>query len=108
MNVGNLCSREKLTLSSIVMGMKPTSRGTISISSKDPTDHPLIDPNYLDTEVDKYVWREGLRTITKFMTGPTVLGREVVSREVPVDGLEALSADASDELLDSRMKTGAM
>ena len=90
------------------MGMKPTSRGAISISSKDPTDHPLIDPNYLDTEVDRYVWREGLRTITKFTTGPTVLGCEVISREVPADGLESLSADASDELLDSRMKTGAM
>ncbi|CAJ2505396.1 Uu.00g127900.m01.CDS01 [Anthostomella pinea] len=34
-------------ISTALMGMKPTSRDTITIASKDPADLPVIDPNYL-------------------------------------------------------------
>ena len=33
--------------------MRQTSRGTIKLESNDPKKHPLIDPNYLDTEQDR-------------------------------------------------------
>ena len=33
--------------------LRPTSRGTIKLASSDPRQHPLIDPNYLDTEHDR-------------------------------------------------------
>ena len=33
--------------------LRPTSRGTIKLASNDPLQHPLIDPNYLDTEHDR-------------------------------------------------------
>ena len=32
--------------------MRATSRGTIRLQSRNPYEHPLIDPNYLATEED--------------------------------------------------------
>ncbi|KAI0543189.1 GMC oxidoreductase [Xylaria digitata] len=91
-------------ISNALMGMKPTSRGTVTIASKDPKDPPLLDPNYFATEVDKVVWRHSLRKITALMTGDTALGREVVAGETPFPGFEPLSVDASDEYLDKRVQ----
>ncbi|KAI0100523.1 GMC oxidoreductase [Nemania sp. FL0031] len=91
-------------ISNALMAMKPTSRGTVTIASKDPKDAPLLDPNYFATEVDKVVWRHSLRKITALMTGDTALGRDVVSGESPFPGFNPLSIDASDEYLDKRVK----
>jgi len=41
--------------------LRPESRGTISLASSDPFDHPLIDPNYLAAESDRLVMREALK-----------------------------------------------
>jgi choline dehydrogenase len=49
--------------------MRPESRGTVRSASRDPTDAPLIDPDYLATERDRYEMREGLR-----------LGRELLEQ----------------------------
>ncbi|KAI1130808.1 GMC oxidoreductase [Nemania abortiva] len=91
-------------ISNALMGMKPTSRGTVTIESKDPKIAPLIDPNYFATEVDKVVWRQSLRKIAGLMTGDTALGRDVVAAETPDLGFEPLTIDASDEYLDRRVK----
>ncbi|KAI0903319.1 hypothetical protein F4823DRAFT_568797 [Ustulina deusta] len=56
-------------ISSALIALKPTSRGTVTITSKDPKDAPLLDPNYFATEVDKAVWRHSLRRITELMSG---------------------------------------
>ncbi|KAH9993923.1 GMC oxidoreductase-domain-containing protein [Xylariaceae sp. FL0662B] len=90
-----------------LMAMKPTSRGTVTIASKEPADDPLIDPNYFSTEVDKYVWRYSLRKIAVLMTGDTALGHEI-KVETPRPGFEPLSVDASDEYLDSRVQAQGM
>ena len=50
--------------------MRPESRGTVRLASNDPKAAPLIDPNYLATERDRYEMREGLR-----------MGREVLAQE---------------------------
>lgn len=92
-------------ISTALMGMKPTSRGTVSIASKNPADPPVLDPNYFDTEADRYVWRVSLRKIASLMTGDTPLGREVVEGETPHGGFAPLSVDAMDEYLDSRVKS---
>ena len=34
--------------------MRATSRGWVKLQSKDPKQHPIIQPNYLDTEQDRY------------------------------------------------------
>ncbi|WP_282607781.1 choline dehydrogenase [Pelagibius sp. Alg239-R121] len=49
--------------------MRPESRGTVRLASADPNDAPLIDPNYLATDSDWFVMREGLK-----------LGRELLSQ----------------------------
>ena len=41
--------------------MRETSHGTIRLQSKDPREHPLIDPNYLATEQDRVDMRNGLK-----------------------------------------------
>ncbi|KAI1085522.1 GMC oxidoreductase [Whalleya microplaca] len=92
-------------ISNALMGLKPTSRGIVTIASNDPADNPVLDPNYFDTEVDKLVWRYSLRNIAAFMTGNTALGRDVVEGETPFPGFEPLTAHASDEYLDNRVKT---
>jgi hypothetical protein len=37
------------------------------LSSNDPNDVPVIDPNYCATEVDRHVLREGFRMISRLM-----------------------------------------
>ena len=41
--------------------LRPESRGSVSLASADPFDHPLIDPNYLATEEDRRAMREGVK-----------------------------------------------
>ena len=41
--------------------MRPTSRGTLKLNSKDPFDAPLIDPNYLSTQDDVEDLRNAFR-----------------------------------------------
>ena len=49
--------------------MRPESRGTLRLTSANPADAPLIDPNYLATGRDRYQMRQGLK-----------LGREVLAQ----------------------------
>ena len=41
--------------------LHPRSRGTVRLKSADPTDHPLIDPNYWADPYDRAMSIEGLR-----------------------------------------------
>ena len=41
--------------------LRPESRGTITLNSADPFDHPAIDPNYLATEEDRRAIRESVK-----------------------------------------------
>lgn len=41
-----------------VASLHPTSRGSVRLRSADPSDPPLIDPNFLATEEDRIVWRK--------------------------------------------------
>jgi choline dehydrogenase-like flavoprotein len=90
-------------ISSSLIALKPTSRGTVTIASKDPKDAPLLDPNYFATEVDKAVWRHSLRKAAELMSGDTALG-QVVSGETPFPGFEPIRPDSTDEYLDQRVK----
>lgn len=61
--------------------LRPESRGTVTLASGDPFDHPLIDPNYLATEEDRRAMREGVK-----------ICREIV-------GQDAFSSLRGDEVL---------
>ena len=41
--------------------LRPESKGSVGLRSTDPFDTPKIDPNYLATEEDRRVMREGLK-----------------------------------------------
>ena len=60
--------------------MRPTSRGTLRLSSTDPAAAPLIDPNYLATEADRQSMRDSF-----------ALARETLAQEAfrPFDAGEA-------------------
>lgn len=47
--------------------LRPTSRGSVRLSSSDPRDMMLIDPNYLDTEDDVIDQRNALRLTLEIM-----------------------------------------
>ncbi|KAF5669941.1 alcohol oxidase [Fusarium heterosporum] len=68
-----------------------------------PEQHPKVDLNYLATEVDKHVFREGLRQLTKFMLGSS-FSKYIAGESVP-QGLPAedLALDDEDEELDQRL-----
>ena len=61
--------------------LRPESRGTVTLASKDPFAHPLIDPNYLATEEDRRAMRQSVR-----------ICREIASQE-------ALSGFRGEEIL---------
>ncbi|KAG9253454.1 uncharacterized protein F5Z01DRAFT_139731 [Emericellopsis atlantica] len=86
-----------------VVSFLPTSRGSVSLRSSNPQEQPKIDMNYLSTEVDRFVYRQGLRNITKFMLGTQF--SEYVSGETVPDILPAEPAtlEDSDEKLDQRL-----
>ncbi len=46
-----------------VCQLRPESRGTVSLSSPLPKDHPKIDPNYLSAPGDLEVLRDGLKIV---------------------------------------------
>ena len=50
-----------------VANIRPTSRGEISIVSKNFKDYPKIKMNYLSTEDDRYVAAQGLKLVRKIM-----------------------------------------
>ena len=41
--------------------MRPTSVGWLKLSSKNPSDAPLLQPNYLSTEQDRWEMRQCVR-----------------------------------------------
>ncbi|KAJ5702429.1 hypothetical protein N7488_009977 [Penicillium malachiteum] len=90
-------------IASAVLGVAPTSRGSIAISSADPTAAPLIDPNYYATEFDRATLRAGIRQVTKLLRD-TPEGQEMILEELAGPGMPALSSTSSDEELDKVIK----
>ena len=92
-------------IATAVLGMVPTSRGTITLASADAQTPPHIDPNYYATEVDRAVLRAGIRLATKVLTG-TPEGQSAVESELPRPGFNALREDSSDEEIDALVRHG--
>lgn len=55
-----------------VVPLRPQSRGTIHIKSADPSDQPLIDPNYLSAEADKRVAVSAIRLAREIASQSTM------------------------------------
>ncbi|KAI1341377.1 hypothetical protein F5Y15DRAFT_354772 [Xylariaceae sp. FL0016] len=94
-------------ISTTMVALKPSSRGSITISSSRIEDVPIINPNYFATELDRYVWRVGLRNITELMTGNTTFGQNIIAGETPPDGFDPITVDSTDDYLNARIAAGA-
>ncbi|KAM0554937.1 hypothetical protein ACHAPJ_006673 [Fusarium lateritium] len=90
-------------ITTAVLGMKPTSRGTIKLSSNDPMAHPEIDPNYYATEADRVTMRHGIRQALRLLN-ETESGRSFVESEYPPDGFPTLTTGCTDDEIDARVK----
>jgi choline dehydrogenase len=55
-----------------VCNLRPTSRGTIRITSPDPREAPAIKPNYLATEEDRRVAVAGIRLTRRICAAPAL------------------------------------
>jgi choline dehydrogenase len=55
-----------------VCNLRPTSRGSVHISSLDPEAPPVIAPNYLSTDEDRKVAAESLRLTRKIVESPAL------------------------------------
>jgi choline dehydrogenase-like flavoprotein len=90
-------------ISTAVLGLTPTSRGSITLASTDPAAPPVIDPNYYSSEVDRAALRGGIRQVMR-MIQKTPEGETIVESELPPEGYSALNADSTDEEIDARVK----
>ncbi|MBU3593341.1 GMC family oxidoreductase N-terminal domain-containing protein [Polynucleobacter sp. 71A-WALBACH] len=55
-----------------VCNLRPTSRGSVHISSLDPEAPPIIAPNYLSTDEDRQVAADSLRLTRKIVESPAL------------------------------------
>lgn len=90
-------------ISSPVLGLLPTSRGSITLASTDPSADPIIDPNYLDSEIDREAMRTGIRLAMRTMLD-TPSGQSIVEDETPPPGEPRLSTSSTDEEIDRRLR----
>ncbi|KAL2844806.1 putative glucose dehydrogenase [Aspergillus pseudoustus] len=86
-----------------VMLLGSTSRGTISISSASPTDPPVVDSNYFDTEVDKMTLIHGARRTMQALLETDAL-KDYVEAEITPPGIPTLSATSGDEEFEARIR----
>jgi len=80
----------------------PKSRGTISLQSSHPADHPLIDPGYLSEPEDQQVMIEGIRIARKLLSAPSF---DAFEGSELYPGEDAESDDALLEFLRERAET---
>jgi choline dehydrogenase-like flavoprotein len=55
-----------------VTNVRPTSRGTLTLKSKDPSQAPAIKPNYLATSEDQRVAADSIRVTRKIVDQPAL------------------------------------
>ncbi|MEO5641518.1 MAG: choline dehydrogenase [Sphingomicrobium sp.] len=81
--------------------LRPQSRGTLNIVSRDPDVAPAIDPNYLDVPADRAANIAGLRLIRDIMSQPAMAG--FVAEEME----PGPAWNTDDDLLDYIRQTGS-
>lgn len=92
---------------SILIPFLPTSRRSVSINKIDPATYPVIDLNWLATEVDRYACRAAIRQNTRLMLNSS-FGCGIIEGETPPAGIRPVSLDDDDEYLDMRARQSAV
>jgi choline dehydrogenase-like flavoprotein len=55
-----------------VCNLQPTTRGYVGLRSRDPTDAPVIKPNYLSTDEDRRVAAQSIRVARRIAAAPAL------------------------------------
>ena len=55
-----------------VANLRPTSRGTVTLKSKDPSAPPAINPNYLSTPEDRRIAADSIRVTRRIVAQPAL------------------------------------
>ena len=76
-----------------VCNLRPESRGTVTISSKNPNDAPSISPNYLSTEGDKQTAVSAIRQARRIMS------HSPMSKYKPHEIKPGIYSDADEDLI---------
>ena len=84
---------------SYYMACLPSARGSITLTSADPTAHPIIDPNYYGTEADRFV----IRVLSRLML-ETPEGQDLVVDKIAPEAHYCLPSTASDAEIDRYIK----
>ncbi len=79
---------------------RPLSTGYVHISSRDPQDSPVVQPNYMQHEEDRETVLRGMKLCRQFLRSPP-LSDYFKQEEVPGDDCQS-----DDELLDYAKRTG--
>ncbi|KAF2499358.1 glucose dehydrogenase [Lophium mytilinum] len=90
-------------ITTTLVGLLPTARGTVTLASTNPADHPIIDPQYFSTEVDKLNFRHGIQRVAQMFLG-TPTGNATIEGETPADGFAPITLSSSDDYLEARAR----
>ena len=88
-------------ISTIVLLYQPTSRGSLTLSSANPEDPPVVDPAYYATHADKAMLRSAVRQILRIMGTPAM--QDVIECESPPEGYAPLTRNSTDAEIDARV-----
>ena len=89
-------------ITTCVLMLMPNSRGSITLSSANVEDYPVIDPNYLSSEADRTILRQAVRRILRAIE--TDDWKEIIESETTPDGYPPLTTGSSDEDIDARVR----
>lgn len=94
----------KTRISLLVCLEHPLSRGSVHISSSDPTAHPKIDTGYLKHPVDAKILAEGMKWMDKVAAQP-VLNKSLGERILPPEGRDIESEEDRIEYVRNHIST---
>jgi len=83
-----------------VCNLRPTSRGSVRIRSRDPHEQPSIRPNYLSTPEDRKVAADSLRLTRRIMAA------KALARFAPEEYRPGAELQSDDELADAAGRIG--
>lgn len=88
-------------ISTIALLYQPTSRGSVTLSSANPEDPPVVDPAYYSTQADKVMLRSAIRNMLRVVETPAM--QEVVECESSPEGYPPLTSKSTDNEIDARI-----
>ncbi|CAD6580317.1 MAG: hypothetical protein ASARMPRED_009430 [Alectoria sarmentosa] len=88
-------------ISTISLLYQPTSRGSVTLSSINPEDPPVVNPAYYFTQADRVMLRSAVRNTLRVVETPAM--QEIIECESPPEGYPPLTSKSSDEEIDARV-----